>query len=111
MRFVRRPDEPAAPADGEAAASAGDWGKWYPALTEYLVSLVWPDGQARVTSTLLLLFEEGLWKACVNDRANDRSLWLSGRTPDAVLERVEEALAGGLCDWRRRRGGERGRRG
>lgn len=80
---------------------AGEWLDKYPALSEYLTTPVWEDGKARITATLLLFVEDGMVKICVNDRANERSLWRAGETVEDALRAIETGLAGGTTGWRR----------
>lgn len=79
-------------------------------LVEYLQSGCWADGTPRETSTLLVLFEEGRWKACLNDRANARSGWVSSPTLRGALETLNEHLSEDRLEWRRRQP-QRGRGG
>jgi len=72
----------------------------FPLLAEQLTCVRWDDGSARETATLLLLAEGGAWKVCLNDRAQRRSLWLSGPTVGACLASLEGALGSGCAAWR-----------
>jgi hypothetical protein len=85
----RLPDEP-----GEVMAP-------YPALTEFLTQDTWADGSVRILPTLMLFVEDGRWKCCVNDRAEERSLWVSGPTVEACLGSIDSALQDGTAEWRR----------
>jgi hypothetical protein len=80
-----------------------------PTVLEYLSSTRWDDGSERQTSTVLVFCEEGRWKACLNDRAMDRTAFVSGNTPEGLLTNLEAALADGTVDWRRRGKSGRGR--
>lgn len=104
MAFVRRPSE----SDNARAAGDGsgdpDFAGQYPALYEYLSLSEFPEGGRRETATLMVLMEDGLYKACLNDRANDRSAWVSGDTFDRVLIRLEAILATDTAEWRKRTG-------
>jgi predicted RNase H-like HicB family nuclease len=71
------------------------------ALGEYLTLEVWEDGTARRTSTLLMFIEDGVWKVCLRDRANSRTLWRAGESPEEALAALEAALEGDATDWRR----------
>jgi hypothetical protein len=73
----------------------------YPAISEYLTSLAFPDGSERETSTITLLIEDGKIKAALNDRANSRSIWRSGDTVEEVLACLEAAVADERSSWRR----------
>jgi hypothetical protein len=96
----------------KAAAAAGDGGDArlsvpdeldsnYPAISEYMSSLCWPDGSEREVSTLTFVVEDGKLKGCVNDRACKRSLWRSGDTLTEVMDALEEALRSPQAVWRR----------
>lgn len=72
----------------------------YPALSEYLSVTEWEEGKPRETSTLLLFVEDGRWVVCLNDRAEGRSVFVSGPTFKAVLASLEEGLQEGSLQWR-----------
>lgn len=91
------------PLDG---AALSDWTTLFPELWGHLSDPVWEGGEERRTSTLLLFWEEGLWKACLNDRALQRTAWSSGATPEGVLTSLEAGLADGMLEWRRPSGGK-----
>jgi len=99
--YVKRTAQPAEGTVPSPASASPAWGLRFPALTEYLVATAWEDGEERTPATLLLLTEVGLWKGCLHDRDEGRSLWRSGRTEEAVLTALESALASGEADWRR----------
>lgn len=86
-------------------AAADALGSQFPALVEYLTLAAWPDGSVRETATLLILGEDGMWKACINDRANERSGWLSGSTLAGLLASLEANLAEDRMEWRKHRPG------
>lgn len=73
-------------------------------ILDYMTQTQWEDGELRTTATLLLFAEEGTWKACLNDRANARSAWVSGLTPEACIEALEEGLETGEISWRASKG-------
>ena len=73
----------------------------YPALSEYLSEHHFDDGSLRITSTALLFQEEGVWKVCLNDRQNDRSMWAAGSTVSAAFDALEVLVATGTGVWRK----------
>lgn len=79
----------------------------YPRLTEFLTATRWEDGSERQTSTLMVLWEDGRWKGCLHDRAEERSGWISSRTWGDLLAALETALVEEDLDWRRRKGPRR----
>lgn len=102
MGFVKRAEKvDKCASDGKGPADA-KFSIGYPALWEYLTLEAWEDGRPRETSTLLLMVEEGLWKACLNDRAQDRSLWVSGHSIDACVASLDDRLTSDSGEWRRR---------
>lgn len=103
--FVQKVEAPANGQGRPGAAGADTLASQFPALVEYLTLATWPDGTARETATLLLLSEDGLWKACLNDRGNERSGWLSGSTLGGLLGSLEAHLAEDRMEWRRHRPG------
>lgn len=80
---------PTGPTTGELrTADAGT----YPTILEYLTATAYPDGQARQTSSLIILAEGNQWKGCLSDKDNSRSLWKSGDTVEYLLLAIEEGL-------------------
>lgn len=73
----------------------------YPALAEYLVLEVFPDGTSRERSTLVVFVEDGLIKVCLSDRHYDRTLWASCETFEDCFASLDAALRGPGADWRR----------
>ena len=78
-----------------------------PALVEWLTARKWEDGQKRETGTIMLLAEDGVWKAWLHDRDGKRSCWLSAGSLFDLAMRVDEVLRAGAGDWRPDRTGGR----
>jgi len=78
------------------------WASRWPLLASHLFDLKYEDGSPRLTSTLMLLGEHGVVKACLNDREEARSAWVSGRTVDETLGALEVGLMADSLDWRAR---------
>lgn len=72
-----------------------------PLLMEYLTAMTFADGSERQTSTLLVFAAEGLWKVCLNDRAEEQALWASGPDVASALDALERMLDTEAPDWRR----------
>lgn len=72
----------------------------YPLLYQYLVSLAYPNGEARVTSTLTLFCDHGSLRGCLNDRDNGLSLFLTATGLMDLLDSFEAALGDDKSDWR-----------
>lgn len=89
-----------APKAGKVEYELSDWSVHYPQVYSHLVEEVWDDGGKRVTSTLLLLAEDGWIKGCLNDRDAKRTAWVAGRSVEAVLDAFEKKLTDGGMEWR-----------
>jgi len=86
----------------EAKFNDADFSSTYPLLTEHLRDAQYGDGSPRTTSTLLVFFELGVLRLCLNDRDNNRSVFFTGETMEAGLVSLENALAENRVDWRQR---------
>lgn len=86
---------------GSAGDAPSDAAIMFPALFEMLTATAWEDGSPRTTSSLLLFFEDGWFKACVNDRAAGRTGWATGRSADAALASLEASIANDSVEWRK----------
>lgn len=111
-KFARRASGSGVPARPKGKEAEDVLSREHPALSEYMTLSKWEDGTERETATLLVLWEEGMWKAQVNDRAQGRAAWWSAWTLTGLLQRVEASLAADEVDWRRKRewgGGKKGK--
>jgi hypothetical protein len=64
------------------------------------------DGKHRVTSTITISCEDGVWKACLNDRPQHQGDWLfqlykSSDTFEGALAALDGALQDGTAEWRK----------
>jgi hypothetical protein len=107
MALQRNVASDGAPLKACSPESAGPWAKSYPDLVSFLCSLAWPGGDSRVTGTVMLMTEHGLWKAWVNDRDATQSAFASADSLPGLLKAVEEGLGGKGMDWRVPREGKR----
>lgn len=82
------------------AAQDPAWAKGIPTVLEYLTQTMWDDGKPREVATLTVVAEGGTWRVCLNDRAGQRSCWVSGDTVHKALEALEAALKEGKAGWR-----------
>jgi len=90
-------------ADVLPGPASDDWmSNRCPEVWAYLADTKYADGQPRATATLMVIVESGVVKVCLNDRDNDRSAWVSGRSFQEALEALEVGLVGGRTDWRAR---------
>lgn len=74
-----------------------------PAIFEFLTSDKWDDGKTRQRGTVTVFFEDGRWKAWVNDKDGGRSACVSGKTLDDCITKAEIGLVEDSLDWRRAR--------
>lgn len=74
--------------------------KRFPGLSEFLGATIYPDGTDRIPGTIALFVAEGKWKAALNDRDQEMSLYVSGDSPQSVLEALEKQLTKEEADWR-----------
>lgn len=93
-------------AKGRWAAGDSELEKKFPALTEFLCEQKDEEGHPRVTSTILLSAEDGLWKVCLTDRCQvggkfDYKLWRSAPTLFGAFAACEKALVEATADWRK----------
>jgi len=75
----------------------------FPGIWEYLTRLEYEDGKARQVSTVLIFYEDGAAKVCLNDRDTSQVAWSSGGTIQEALEALEAKLQQGHAEWRVRR--------
>jgi len=71
----------------------------YPALFEFMTCTQF-DGKPRQTSTVTLVAEDGLFKAMLNDRENNQSLWVTAERHDEVFLVLESTLQAEPVRWR-----------
>lgn len=86
-----------------AAATDSDLAAACPALHEFLTVSVLPDGKARQTSTLLVFTEGAVWKAVLNERDGDLSLWATAESLQGLWHELEARLTAPNVEWRAKR--------
>ena len=98
---MKKPDA-AKPVAGAAGLVKDDHAmKTYPTVIQFLSDVTWDDGSARTPGSLTLFIEDGIWKACLNDRDASASLYVSGDNVTACLKSLENRLAGTVtAEWR-----------
>jgi hypothetical protein len=72
----------------------------YAGLWEHLTCHMYEGGGPRVTSTLLVFVEDGLFKLCLNDRDNGQVAFLSAETFSEALKDVDQKIIEGRLEWR-----------
>lgn len=102
----RHDSSPTVDPNARWAAADSDLAGSCPALVEFLCEQRDEEGRTRVTSTLLVSTEDGLWKVALTDRAQqggsfDYKLWRSGATLMEALRALDGSLQDGSADWRK----------
>lgn len=72
----------------------------YPSLMGYLACDRFDDGSPRQTATLLMFFEQGGLKMCLNDRHLSRSAFVTAATFCEVMDKLELGLTNDTLEWR-----------
>jgi len=97
----------AAPGRPEAAAVDGmlpihdeQWVKKFPTLAEFISRVLWEPGQPREKGSVFLFFEDGVFKACLNDKDSSQVAFTSSLTFAGLWEALEKGLAKNTLDWR-----------
>jgi hypothetical protein len=89
----------------------GDLAQRFPGIIEMIAAVKDGEGKSRRPATLMILFDDGLIKLCMNDRHWEVSAWVSGRNLDAALQALEDGLQADKLEWRKnkvfRPGGKR----
>lgn len=101
MAYAKRTATPDGKAGVQAVFTDTVFLRSYPAVYEYLTLTKWEDGTQRQPSTMLLLVEEGFMKACLNDRANQRSAWVSGASLTDTMKCLDDGLKDDTLVWRK----------
>lgn len=74
-----------------------------PTLGHFLCDEVWPDGECKSRSSLVVFVEDGLFKACLTEKDSNSVLWASCKSFDELLEALEARLTDDQPDWRKGR--------
>jgi len=64
----------------------------YPALFEYLALTRYPDGAIRQTASLTMFSEDGVWKACLNERETSQVLFVTESSFGVLLAALDLLL-------------------
>jgi hypothetical protein len=88
------------PVAGQPAACQEGFRERLPALASFLTDTVWEDGSPRQVGSMLVVAEDGLWKAWLNDRGNGVTAWVSALTWGELFVQVETGLEADSLGWR-----------
>lgn len=81
-------------------ASVGGLFSCRPLTWAMLTDDLWDDGSQRDRATILILIDGGQVKLWLNDKALDRSCWVSGESVEDAFDSLEGALYAGSAGWR-----------
>lgn len=73
----------------------------YESLWEFISATEFEDGSKRQTPSLTIFQDQGLLKACLNDKEQGLVAFCSGTSLTALLEALDEGLAQDSLDWRK----------
>ena len=74
----------------------GEWQNVHSFLTE----CAWPDGKSRVTGTVMIFVEAGVWKAWCHDRDASMGSFTSADSLESLLCKLNAGFEDGQLDWR-----------
>lgn len=72
----------------------------YPCLGWFMTALKYDDGVRRQLPSLSLFLNDGRLTACLNDKDNSRSAFVSGDSLASVLGALEAGLEADSLGWR-----------
>lgn len=72
----------------------------FPTVNEFLTRQKWPDGGDRVTGTISLSWEHGIFKAACNDRDGGLVAFASDASLSGLFTTLEKGLDNSSLDWR-----------
>lgn len=104
MSFFKRPGKSGRGPGGPDGESMPDClAQRAPTLGHFLCDEVWPDGECKSRSSLVVFVEDGLFKACLTEKDSNSVLWASCKSFDELLESLEARLTDDQPDWRKGR--------
>jgi hypothetical protein len=74
--------------------------KKFPVLFDFLCEDLWPDGELRERSTVIMFVEGGQFKACLSDKATGMCLWATAGDFASLWDTLEARLGEDKPDWR-----------
>lgn len=99
----RRMDDDGAAYIPTSPPEAGEWGRKYPEIWDFLVATSYDDGGERVPGSLVLFRDGPHVKGCLSDKDAELVAFVSGQSMEALLVAMEEGLAEDSLDWRAQR--------
>lgn len=74
-----------------------------PTLANYLGSDTWPDGEVRQRSSMVIFYEDGVYKMCLSERDTNMTLWAASKDLLGLFGAMEARLTEPVVDWRKQR--------
>lgn len=74
--------------------------KAFPNICELLCSTVDEDGHGRNPSTITVCYQDGFWKAGLNEKDHAMTCWVSAATLEALFATLEAKLGSDEAEWR-----------
>jgi len=84
----------------EAAWKGDDFKDQFPHVSAFWEQATYDDGSPRQSGTIIIFVQDGMLKACVSDRDNGRSAFVTAPTFQALWELIEHGLAEAKLEWR-----------
>jgi hypothetical protein len=100
MNFVKPTVPSGNGSTASPCASIGTLLNDFAGLWEFLSRTVWEDGSRRHTCTLTITLDDGKWKGQLKDPNRAKISFLTGETPEALLESFNVNLVRDSLDWR-----------
>ena len=99
MSFLRKLE--AVPGSGQSDCMPDpEFQETFPAMSEFMTAPSYPDGSAREKATVSVFFEDGVFKACLNERDRGLVLFVSEAKFACLFEALELLLQGEHVPWR-----------
>lgn len=100
-----------------ASGSNGDWRSLtvesfvfdFPEVLEFVACSCWEVGVPRLTGTVLVMVDAGLWKLWAHDRDGSESLFCSGQSLEEAFRSLNTHLTQGSGEWRADKSGGGGK--
>ena len=87
--------------DLSAPSTGGTWQARFPALWEFLWDLEYDDGSSRSPGSLILFRDATRFKGCLTDKDASLIAFVTGDTPEGLLEALNVGLSDDTLDWRK----------
>lgn len=87
--------------DLSTPSTGGTWEKRFPTLWAFLWDLEYDDGSVRSPGSVVFFRDAARLKACLSDKDAGLVSFITGDTPDAILEALEVGLSEDTLDWRK----------